>query len=89
MKALGASTETIRNIFVVESSIVGLVGGVIGLITAVVLGYVIMAFNVAFVFDTLVIVGSIIFSMALGLISGTFPALDAAKVDPIEALRYE
>lgn len=89
MKALGATTEQIRNLFIVESGMIGLVGGVLGLLTAVVLGYIIMAFDVDFVFDYPVIAGSIVFSITLGLISGTLPALDAAKVDPIEALRYE
>jgi len=89
MKALGATTQQIRDLFVVESGMIGLVGGLLGLLTAVTLGYIIMAFDIAFVFDYTVIAGSIIFSITLGLISGTLPALDAAKIDPIEALRYE
>lgn len=89
MKALGASTEQIRDLFIVESGMIGLVGGLLGLATAVLLGYILMTFGVAFVFDHLVIAGAIAFSIAVGLIAGTLPALDAAKVDPIEALRYE
>ncbi|MBU1681796.1 FtsX-like permease family protein, partial [Candidatus Micrarchaeota archaeon] len=89
MKAVGATTSQIRNIFVVEASIIGLLGGILGFMLAIVVGYIIMLFEVAFIFDPLVIAGSIIFSMAIGLISGTFPAIEAAKVDPMIALRYE
>jgi putative ABC transport system permease protein len=90
MKAIGASTEQIRNLFIVESAMLGLAGGILGLLVAVGMAYaLIFLLNLTFVFDPLVIGGSIAFSMTLGLISGTKPAIDAAKIDPIEALRYE
>jgi putative ABC transport system permease protein len=90
MKAVGASTEQIRNVFMVESAILGLAGGALGLLAAVAIGFLlILALGVTFVFDPAVIFGSILFSITLGLVSGTKPAIDAAKVDPIEALRYE
>ncbi len=90
MKAIGATTEQIRDLFIVEASLLGLAGGLLGLLTAVTIGYaLIFLFSLTFVFDPLVIGGSIAFSISLGLISGTKPAIDAAKVDPIEALRYE
>jgi len=90
MKAIGASTEQIRNLFIVESAMLGFAGGIIGLLAAVSIGYaLIFLFNLTFIFDPLVIGGSIAFSITLGLVSGTKPAIDAAKIDPIEALRYE
>lgn len=90
MKAIGASTEQVRNLFVVESGMLGLAGGTIGLLIALGLGYAMaLLFGLTFVFDPLVIGGSIAFSITLGLVSGTKPAIDAARVDPIEALRYE
>jgi len=90
MKAIGATTAQIRDLFIVEASMLGLAGGVLGLLTAVGIGQALITlFNITFVFDPLVIGGSIAFSISLGLISGTKPAIDAAKVDPIEALRYE
>ncbi|NYZ74295.1 ABC transporter permease [Candidatus Micrarchaeota archaeon] len=90
MKAVGASQHEIRNIFLVESAMIGLVGGFIGLVVAGAIGFVLLyGFGVAFVFDPLAIWGALAFSMVVGLVSGTFPAIEAAKIDPIEALRYE
>jgi len=90
MKAVGASQHEIRNIFLVESAMIGLVGGVMGLLVAGTIGLILLyGFSVAFVFDPLAIWGALAFSMAVGLVSGTFPAMEAAKIDPIEALRYE
>ncbi len=89
MKAVGATQEQIRNIFLAESSIVGLLGGILGILLALGLGSLLTVFDIAFVFDPFVIAGSAAFSIAVGLISGTLPAIEAAKVDPIVALRYE
>ena len=89
MKAIGATTVQIRNLFLVESAIIGLVGGFIGLSLAAAIGLALAFFNITFVFDPLVISGSVFFSIFIGLFSGTFPAIEAAKVDPMVALRYE
>jgi len=90
MKALGAKTDQIRDLFIVESAIIGFIGGFIGLFFAISVGLALVYLaNIAFVFDPLVIGGAIVFSIGIGLFSGTFPAIEAAKVDPIEALRYE
>jgi putative ABC transport system permease protein len=89
MKAVGATTRQIRNIFIVESSIIGMLGGILGLALAVLVGFVITLFDITFIFDPLVMAGAVAFSIVIGLISGTFPAIEAAKVDPIVALRYE
>jgi putative ABC transport system permease protein len=90
MKAVGATTNQIRDLFIVESSIIGLLGGLLGLSLAIMLGVVLNnLLDITFVFDPFVIAGAVIFSIAIGLISGTFPAIEAAKVDPMVALRYE
>jgi putative ABC transport system permease protein len=90
MKALGARTGQIRDLFMVESGIIGLAGGLLGVGLAAIIGYaLIRLLNLTFVFDPLAIGGSLAFSVLVGLVSGTLPALEAAKVDPIEALRYE
>lgn len=89
-KALGATNGNIRIQFVVESMIICLVGGIIGIILGAILGYVGSSLLDAPAFPTL---GSIVlavgFSLAVGVFFGYYPANKAACMDPIEALRYE
>ncbi|MBU0531945.1 ABC transporter permease [Candidatus Micrarchaeota archaeon] len=90
MKAVGATQSQIRNVFLVESSIIGLLGGIMGLLLAALVGItLIYLLELTFIFDPVITVGALVFSMSIGLISGTFPAIEAAKVDPMVALRYE
>ncbi|MFN7991420.1 MAG: ABC transporter permease [Candidatus Micrarchaeia archaeon] len=90
MKAVGGTQAQIRNLFLLESSLIGFAGGLAGVLLACLIGFVIhLLAAVTFVFDPLVIGGALFFSVIIGVISGTFPATDAAKVDPIVALRYE
>lgn len=89
-KALGATNGDIREQFVVESIIICLVGGIIGILLGTLLGYV---GNSLLDAPSLPSVGSIAlavgFSLAVGVFFGYYPANKAAKLDPIEALRYE
>ena len=89
-KALGATNGDIREQFVVESIIICLVGGIIGILLGTLLGYVGSSLLDA---PSLPSVGSIAlavgFSLAVGVFFGYYPANKAAKLDPIEALRYE
>lgn len=87
-KAIGAKRRTILAQFLLESSVICLVGGLAGLLAAVLLSMLINQF-----IPTSIQIGSVILgigiSLMTGIISGIAPAYTAAKMDPVEALRYE
>lgn len=89
-KALGAKSRDIRTQFVVESAVMCAVGGTIGVTAGLVGGIIasrVMSYDLAIPFAA--IVGSFVISVAIGIFFGYYPANQAARMDPIEALRYE
>ncbi|MCC7574063.1 ABC transporter permease [Candidatus Woesearchaeota archaeon] len=97
MKAIGARNSDIQNMFLIESGLLGLVGGLIG----VLFGFGISKLIEFIAADALgtdllkplfpvwLIVGSLFFAFVLGSVSGWFPAKQAAKMNPVDALSTE
>lgn len=101
MKAVGASDDDIRLIFLIEASVIGLLGGLVGITLGWGVGQVInVGANIyirsqggtagnLFSLPWWLIAGAIVFSMLVSLIAGSYPASRAAKLDPIRALRHD
>ncbi|MBQ9613867.1 MAG: ABC transporter permease [Lachnospiraceae bacterium] len=90
-KALGAPNGAIRMQFITEAIIICLLGGVLGMLLGVAAGYIVCHFvqgiPVAMSLESVLV--SFLFSFGIGVFFGFYPANKAAKMDPIEALRYE
>jgi len=89
-KALGARTRSILLQFLFESAIITLLGGLIGIALGALLAFVVctlMGFQAKVSFVTVLIAS--LFSSAVGIFFGIYPARRAAKLSPIEALRHE
>lgn len=88
--ALGARRKDIRTQFVIEAVIICLIGGAIGVVLGAALGMAGATALGTFVFPPISsILISVLFSLAIGLFFGYYPANKASKLNPIEALRYE
>jgi len=101
MKAVGASNKDVKKIFLFESGVIGFMGGIFGLalgwIVSVIINLVINSIAVRqgvpdmnyFSFPWWLCLGAVVFSILISLLSGIYPTLRAAKVDPVVALRHD
>ena len=88
--ALGATRNAIRLQFIVEAMVICLIGGMIGVITGIGLSTAACALLGYQVQPSLeVIIFAVLFSLSIGVFFGFYPANQAAKLNPIDALRYE
>ncbi len=96
MKAVGAQKKQIKTIFLIESGLIGLLGGFIGVLLGIGVSeigiYLINLYvDISFVsnYSPALISGTLVFSLLIGMFSGYLPARQAAELEPVEALREE
>jgi len=88
--AVGARSKHVERQFLIESLVLGLAGGIAGVVLGVGLSFgLAKGFGWPTLISPVAIVTSAIFSMAIGVFFGFYPARKAANLDPIEALRFE
>jgi ABC-type antimicrobial peptide transport system permease subunit len=101
MKAIGASDGDVKKLFFVEAGVMGIFGGVVGVTLGWAIGRVInLGTNVylrrqhfppenVWSVPWWLVGGAILFALIVSLLSGLYPAARAARLDPVQALRYE
>ncbi len=97
MKATGATNRQILLLFIVESAMLGFIGGIIGLLTGMgiskgvefIAAEAIGSILIRAVFPVPLILGALAFAVLVGIVSGAAPAYQAAKLAPVEALQHD
>jgi putative ABC transport system permease protein len=89
-KALGAKNRTISTQFLIETIVIGQFGSILGIILGIITGYIIASiFDVEFTMPVAAMIWATIITFLVAVLAGAYPAVKAARLDPIESLRYE
>lgn len=89
-KAMGATQKIIKNQFLIESVVICVMGGLIGIVFGIIIGNLIsLALETGFFIPWFWIISGVIICIVVGLLSGYIPANRASKLDPIDSLRFE
>ena len=89
-KAIGATKNTIRNQFLAEAVVIAQLGGLLGIILGIAIGNALaLSIGTSFIVPWRWIIWGVSLCFVVALASGIIPAVKAAKLDPIDALRYE
>ncbi len=89
LKSLGATSGQIQGLFLMEAAMIGIAGGVLGLALGWALIQLVAVFGYPGVISPFMTAFAVIFSAGVGIVAGTYPAKEAAKVPAMVALRYE
>lgn len=98
LKSLGATDNEVMKLFLIESGLFGVVGGVIGVTTGILISVLISSIGLQMmgpggtmstVVSPQLIIFALAFSIIVGVLSGVMPARTAAKMNPVDALRFE
>ncbi|MFH1447792.1 MAG: ABC transporter permease [Candidatus Micrarchaeota archaeon] len=95
LKAIGASDSTIRNIFLIESGLLGSVGGIMGVVFSFIICCLLSAIasyagvSLPLVISMELAAFAVTLSFVIGMVAGYFPATNASKLQVVDALRYE
>ncbi|MBS1650753.1 MAG: ABC transporter permease [Bacteroidetes bacterium] len=89
-KALGAAASTIKNQFLIESIVICICGGILGIFLGIAIGNIIsLSLSTGFFIPWFWIISGLIICIVVGLLSGYIPAKRASELDPIDSLRFE
>jgi len=90
MKAVGFQNRDVLQLFLVEATILGLIGSIAGIVLGLLAGFGVTRYlELPFTFPLEYAGIAVVVGILVGVVAGLYPAWDGARVDPIEALRYE